>query len=280
MSSVKDHPLFQQYPLDETATLSVGVVPVPYHIYDGYGVFIGGTADLERVRALLQPEHVEPIQNEEGRALIGIWICNFLQASLGPHHELQFSIFIQRQPAPPVSTHRLGLLAAMLKRRDMQMLCHGLYNSTSQVVAYNRELLSLNAQLANSRIEKKNDHDIEFSIRDAATQKPLIEGLLKGIDRPSLRASFDLVGELGLMETFKAGRLPWVTTEIVNPLGVVLTQNRVAQAYTKNEVNAIQYFNPQMHTLRLGETPYANLDFQPQVVQYMDGFKFVYLNPE
>ena len=281
MSRPKDHLLFQQYPLAESATLSVGTVPVPYHIYDGYGLFIGGTADLERVRALLKPEQVEPIQNEEGRALMGIWICDFVHASLGPHHELQFSIFIQRESVPSVSSHPLGLLAAMLKRDDMQMLCHGLYNSTPKVVAYNRELLSLNAHLADSRIERTNSgHDVEFSIQDAQTKIPIIDGIFKGVDRPSMRAGFDLVGQLGLMGTFNAGRLPWVTMEIVNPIGVVLTQNRVAQAYTKNEVNAIQYFNPQMHTLRFGDSPYAELDFNPQVVQFMDGFKFVYLNPE
>lgn len=279
MASPKNHRLFKQYPLEETVSLSIGVVPVPYHIYDGYGIFIGGTADFDSVRTLLRPEQVEPIQNEEGRALMGIWLCNFRQASLGPHHELQFSVFIQRDAVPPVSVHPLGLLVAMLKRQDMQMLCHGLYNSTAEVVAYNRELLSLNAHLTNSRIER-HDHHIEFSCLDAKTQKPLLEGIFKDIDRPSLRASFDFVGQLGLMETFKTGRLPWIRMEIVNPIGVVLTQNRVAKAYTKNDVNVIQYFNSERHSLHFGDTPYAQLDFKPQVIQYMDGFKFVYLNPE
>ncbi|MBC7813367.1 MAG: hypothetical protein H7175_19565, partial [Burkholderiales bacterium] len=101
MSSLQSHPLFQQYPLNQQATLSVGTVPAPYHVYNGYGLFIAGTAHLDKVRALLQSEQVEPIQDEAGRALMAIWVCNFLEASLGTHHELQFSIFIQRQSVPP-----------------------------------------------------------------------------------------------------------------------------------------------------------------------------------
>lgn len=279
MSSLQSHPLFQQYPLNQQATLSVGTVPASYHVYNGYGLFIAGTAHLDKVLALLQPEQVEPIQDEAGRALMAIWVCNFLEASLGAHHELQFSIFIQRQSVPPVSKHPLGLLAAMLKRRDMQMMCHGLYNNTDKVVDYNRELLSLNARLTDSRIERAGN-GVEFSFRDAATNQPILEGTVRDVERPSMKAGFDMLGQLGLGETFKMARAPWVTMEIVNPLGVKLSQNRVARSYTKNDVNAIQYYNPQAHSLRFGDTPYAQLGFEPTCVQFMDGFKFVYLNPE
>ncbi len=62
-----DHQLFKQYPLDDTATLSTGAVPTPYHIYSGYGAFIGGTADLAAVQRLLQPEQVMPVQTVAGR---------------------------------------------------------------------------------------------------------------------------------------------------------------------------------------------------------------------
>ncbi len=42
----RQHELFKRYPIDGAATISTGEVPTPYHIYDGYGAFIGGTADL------------------------------------------------------------------------------------------------------------------------------------------------------------------------------------------------------------------------------------------
>jgi hypothetical protein len=49
----KNHPLFQTHALRGTAHISRGEVSRPYHIYDGYGAFIGGTADLTKVQQLL-----------------------------------------------------------------------------------------------------------------------------------------------------------------------------------------------------------------------------------
>src|SRR5262245_22583790 len=89
-----DHLLFKQYPLTGTITLSVGEAPTPYQIYDGCGAFIGGIADLAAVRRLLEPEQLYALKTCSGHALTGIWIGNFTEASLGPHHELQFSIFV------------------------------------------------------------------------------------------------------------------------------------------------------------------------------------------
>lgn len=123
-----DHQLFKQYPLNGATTLSTGAVPTPYHIYDGYGAFIAGTADLAAVQRLLQPEQVIPVQTVAGRALMGIWICDFTNASLGPHQELPFSIFVARQPIRDISSHPLALLAALLARPQLQMMCHGLWN--------------------------------------------------------------------------------------------------------------------------------------------------------
>jgi hypothetical protein len=66
---------------------------------------------------------------------------------------------------------------------------------------------------------------------------------------------------------------------VVNPLGVKLERNTVAEACTHNDVNVLRYFEPGADSLRFGDTLYARLDFNPQVVQHMAGFKFVYLNP-
>jgi len=126
-SNLHEHALFKQFPLNGTETISTGPVPTPYHIYDGYGAFIGGTADLAAVQRLLQPEQVLPVQTVEGRALMGLWICDFTDASLGPHHELQCSLFVSRQPIHDIASHPLALLAAMLTRPEMQMMCHGLW---------------------------------------------------------------------------------------------------------------------------------------------------------
>lgn len=142
-----------KYPLDGQVQISTGVVSTPYYIYNGFGLFVGGTCDLGKTQALLKNEVLQPVQTSSGEALMGIWICNFSEASLGPHHELQFSIFVSERKLAPVSPHPLGVLKLMSTHPDAQMLCHGLWNDTPQVVAYNRDLLCLNAAQTSSRIE-------------------------------------------------------------------------------------------------------------------------------
>lgn len=276
--NARTHKLFQQYPLNGKATLTTGEVPTPYHIYDGYGALIGGVADLTAVQQLLQNEEVIPLQTGAGQALVGIWLCDFTDASLGPHHELQFSIFVTRQPAPAISNHPLALLAAMLTRPDVEMLCHGLWNNTSTVVAYNRELLSLNAQLSDSMIAR-DAQQMRFAVRDATNGQPILTGALSKPDQPAWRASLGLLGQVGLGQTIRVTRQPWVSMAVVNPLGVRLPHNAVAQALTKNDINNIRYFDPAHDTLTFGATLYRDLGFQPHFVQHMRGFKFVYLEP-
>lgn len=274
----REHALFKHYPLTGTATLTTGRVSTPYHIYDGYGLFLGGTADLAAVQRLLQPETVIPLQTVDGRALMGIWLCDFTEASLGPHHELQLSLFVTRQPAPPLAAHPLALLGAMLTRPDVQMLCHGLWNNTPAVVAYNRELLSLNAKLSTSTITC-DPQQLTFAVADAATGASILQGTVATPQQVSWRASLGLLGQLGWGPTLRLNRQPWVTMAVVNPLGVGLAQNAAAQAMTKNAVNNVRYFKPTINRLTFGATSYGDLGFSPQFVQYMSGFKFVYLQP-
>ena len=92
----RSHALFSRFPLSDAAVISMGTVPTPYHVYDGYGLFIGGTAELDAVSELLRGERVSPVRTGNGRALMGIWAFDFLDASLGPHHELQFSLVRRR----------------------------------------------------------------------------------------------------------------------------------------------------------------------------------------
>ncbi|MBU6359044.1 MAG: hypothetical protein KGS46_03365 [Chloroflexi bacterium] len=44
-------PIFQRYPLSaEAVQTSTGSQTIPYHVYDGHVVLIGGTADLALVK--------------------------------------------------------------------------------------------------------------------------------------------------------------------------------------------------------------------------------------
>ena len=275
----KDHPLFKRYALDGEATISTGAVPTPYHIYNGYGVFIGGTADFAAVQELLRRETVSPVQTRSGDTLMGIWVCDFTDASLGPHHELQFSFFVSAGDPGPVGSHPLSLLNLMLTRSDVQMLCHGLWNNSPGVVAYNRELLGLNAQAVRSRIER-DPRTMTFTYTDEATNTLILAGRINNPGRLSLRANLELTAQLGIRRLSALSRQPWVKMEILNPVSEVFARNAVAETFAKNETTAIRYFDHFGDSLEFGSTPYQHLRFNPQFVQFMDGFKFVYLAPK
>ena len=275
----REHQLFKTYPLNGAAALSIGNVPTPYHIYTGYGLFIGGVADLGAVQNLLKHEAVNPLTTTEGKALMGIWVCDFLEASLDAHHELQFSFFVTEQKTNPVPPHPVNTLALMLTRPDLRMVCYGLWNNTRTVVAYNREQLSLNAILTDSHIERTAD-TVRFRFREQATGNPIFSGHINNPQKASFATTLGLMGQIGLRATWEVTRQPWISMNVVNPVGVVLNRNAIAQAFTKNDVNVVRYFDPHHDQLHFEDALYSSLQFTPHCVQYMDGFKFVYLDPQ
>ncbi len=71
-----------------------------------------------------------------------------------------------------------------------------------------------------------------------------------------------------------------MSLQILNPKGVILTRNAVAETFSRNDTNLVHYFDGQSARLEFGDTSYRDLDFKPQFAQYMKGFKFVYLPPK
>ncbi len=275
--SAHQHVLFQRYPLTGQVPLSTGPAPTPYHIYAGYGAFIGGTADLAAVRALLKPEQVQALTTTTGRALMGIWALDFTEASLDPHHELQFSLFVTRQNAPPLPDQPLAVLEAIFHRPETRMLCHGLWNSTDRVVAYNREILGLNARRSRSQVALAGA-TLTCEFADAATGRPVLTARLPAARRPSFRAGLALARLLGWRGSQRLAAEPLVAMKVVNPIGL-RPGNDAALACTYNDVSVLRYFDPRADTLTLADGTYGALGFQPQFVQHMGGIKFVYLNP-
>ena len=276
--SARDHQLFKQYPLNGRIALSTGEAPTPYHIYDGYGLFIGGVADLPAVQRLLAPEGVVPVTTTDGHALMGIWICDFTEASLDAHTELQFALAVTRSAIAPIEPHPLNILTLMLSRPDLGLLCHGLWNNTRNVVAYNREYLSLNAQQTDSHITR-SAQALTFNYADHATGRPILSGAVQQPQRASWRATWSLAARLGFKSTMALRRQPWIGMSVLNPVGVVLDRNGTSRTFTSNATTVLRYFDHRADTLNFGDTPYRALNFIPQLVQYMDGFKFVYLQP-
>jgi hypothetical protein len=275
-ATARAHALFRRFPLSGTAELSVGTVPTPYHVYDGCGAFIGGTASLEVARRLLEREQVVPVRTVDGKAVMGIWVFAFTDASLGAHHELQISLFVSRGEVEPLSAHSLALLQAMIVRPDIRMLCHGLWNSTPIAVAYNRELLGLDARLSESRIEADSE-SLRFAVGSAGAA--VLEGHIDRPGRGSPLAGLGLLWRLGLRRTAALARQPWIRVPVLNPVGPTLQRNAVADSYTKADAVALRHFHPERDRLVFGSARYGTLHFAPQFVQTMNGFKFVYTLP-
>ena len=277
-SDPQGHELFRRFPLTGQVELSCGTVPVPYHVYDGYGLFIGGTAAPGAVQELLAGERVVPLRTRSGRALVGIWICDFTTASLGAHQELQFSVFVAEDEIAPIGDDPLDLLTSMLMNPRLRMLCHGLWNNEPRVVAYNRELLLLDALCAVSRIER-SERALDFEFADQASGTPLLSGSVLEPRRRSLRCDFALLGKLGFSGIRRVAREPTVRLQIVNTAACGLQQNAVADSYTRTAYTALHRFDPARDDLLCSSPRYRSLQFAPSFVQYMEGFRFVYLVP-
>lgn len=274
----KNHPLFTDFPLSRTATISVGDVPTPYHVYDGSGVLIGGTANLATCKKLLEKESVFPLETENGRALMGIWVVDFSEASLGAHNELQFSILVSHQPLPPLPDHPLAFLKALFTNERARMFCYRLWNAGETAVAYNRELLGLDAHQATSTIQETNNQ-ISFSFTNLDGDM-LVAGKLAKQKRTRMRVGWSMLQLLGWHATLRALRAPYLGAKVINPKGIRFNENREAQSFLAADTPVVQLFNENIHRVELGR-PFADqLQFQPQFIEQFSPFRFVYLNPE
>lgn len=271
----RDHALFKCYPLNGEVQLSTGLAPTPYHVYAGYGAFTGGHADAAVVADLLRNETVRPLLDTQGRALMGVWALDFTEASLDPHQEVQVSFFVTRGPAQPVRAGRMAATEAFFKIPNARVFCHGLWNSTARVVAYNREHLGLNAHLAEHGVSRSEGRlRIEVPV---GADTPGVQGDL-AIGRASLRATLEFASRIGFGEAQRLAARPWVEMKVVNPIGP-RPHNDAALTGTHNTVNVLRAFDPRREALTLSGPGYVDLDFRPTYVQQMEGFRFVYLDP-
>jgi hypothetical protein len=265
------------YPLNGHRHISTGDVPIPYHVYDGQGMFIGGTADLATVAALIQTETLLPMRNQDGRALMGVWICDFTQASLGPHTELQFAFFASREPAPPISNHPFGPLMALLADPTARLLCHGLWNDSATAVAYNQELLGLPAQLSQAQIEQGNGRK-RFNFQDV-NGRPLLDGQVREDKRTAVRLVMELMRLFGFRRSLELAAAPELASIVVNPISPPFPHNLEARAIIATGTPVLQQFDPARDTLTIHTAPYANLGFTPAFIEHFAPFRFVYLMP-
>lgn len=276
---MSEHKIFRAYPITGKLKTSLGELPVPYQVHDAHAVWIGGTADLAGVKAILQNEQVAPLQTASGRALMAVWAVDERLASLGPHTELQVSFYVTTQPIPPVPDDPLALLKVLLTNPQVCQLCHGLWNNTREVVVYNREILGLTARLNKTEFRRVGGR-VQFAFTDAEDGSLLARGDVREMARPPMNAMQAMFKSFGLMGTLRAAGAKIINTRVMNPVNPALPRNAIAQTYAASDDMVLQLFDPAQDTLEIAHPMYAGLGFIPQFVEHMRGFKMVYLKPE
>jgi hypothetical protein len=272
------HKLFEQYPLVGETAISTGLAPTPYHIYDGYALLVGGTANLDAARALTAREQVTPVTSTDDRAFMAVWIVDATAASLGPHSELQIALFVTRKPLPPIEPSALTVLQLLLLRKDVQMLCCHLWNNTAQVVAYNKEHLGLPAQLGRSEFEYDGNGDLTaFSFWQS--DQILCRGRAHPHRSTPLNTILPMLQALGWSGFWQVLTQPWAASAVMNPVGPVLAENQLAPTYAAGDRLVVHLYDARTDAFALVPSPYAELEFQPQFVESIHGLKFVYLDP-
>lgn len=276
-----EHPLFERFPIDAHVQVGAEKLTSPYHVYDGTLLLLGGTADAAQATALLAPSALVPVCDSTGRALAAVWVGDFTEASLGPHHEVQISLLasssVKARPAPVLEAHPLALLKALLTRTDVRMVCHGLWNSTARVVRYNAEHLGLDAHYGSGLLTRRGGH-WHFAFADVGAQ-PVLEGDLACVARTPVALTWQMARYLGWRTLWQSLRDPVVHVPVLNTLGPNATVLEVAHTYTRADRQALRLVSP-ADRLHIQATPYAALDFTPAFVQQLDGLRFVYLRPQ
>lgn len=268
--------LFQSFPLDSAVTIAGEELTSPYHVYNGTMLCIGGTVDGNRAAELLGRENLTPILNENGRAFAAIWVCDFFDANLGAHHELQISLFANAQSTRPLPVHPFAYFRALTTRSDLLMVCHGLWNDTQRVVHYNAEHLCLDAKLTRSAV-KLVGNQWEFQFLD--TEGDMIaKGSVSAMHRQPARPAWQIAHQMGLRGFLRFIRNPIVNIPVVNTRRRGEEFNHSCQTYTACQRPFIRKAGAE-DTISIEHPVYSRLAFKADFVQQLNEVGFIFLRP-
>lgn len=279
MSKNRNHNLFRRYPLNRTAPVAAGTLPAPYHVYDGTALLIGGSITLGAAWGLLDGQALKPYVTLDRRCLLLIWVCEFTDASLGPHQELQFALLAAHEARPPIAAHPLSALKTLGLDPAARMLAHRIWNNTEPVVAYNREYLGLDAHLTTGTIQQ-DDRQLTFAFTDAANNEPIIYGAVAASKRTSFGTMIDMARFFGFVDMMKFAAQPYLAATVVNTQSQVMPRNADAPTLSHNNRVALREWHTATDDIAITYPAYADFDFRPLFVEQMSGFKMVYLHPE
>lgn len=268
--------LFQRFPIDGSVIVAGLEATTPYHIYDGTMLSLGGTVDGEVATGLLAAEDLEPVLDTNGRALAAVWICDFAEANLDAHHELQISLFATRTKVQPLPANTFSFHRALRVIPDLMMVCHGLWNNTQRVVRYNSEHLLLNARLTRSNVDFSGER-WTFEFRDADGGL-IAEGSVPATRRQPSGAIWKIARQLGFRGVLDMLRAPFFEIPVVNTRRQDDTRNHVCTTYTACERPLIRSAAGK-DIVVIVEPKYAELDFRISFVQVLNDIGFIFMRP-
>jgi hypothetical protein len=268
--------LFRRFPLDGSVTIAGEELTTPYHVNNGTMLCLGGTVDRSVAADLLAREELTPLSDTQGRALAAIWVCDFADANLGAHHELQISLFATPRSSPPLPADPFAFFRALATRSDLLMVCHGLWNNTERVVRYNAEHLLLNARLTQSKVRFERSR-WAFEFRDV--QGALIaEGAVRASHAQPPGPSWQIARQMGLRAMLRLIRSPIANIAVVNTRRLEDDCNYMCQTYTACARPFIRPAGPE-DRISIEHPIYRRLDFSIGFVQQLNDVGFIFLRP-
>ncbi|MBT3241122.1 MAG: hypothetical protein HON98_09285 [Chloroflexi bacterium] len=268
-------------PLIGQVQLSTGTASTPYRVSDGNCLIIGGTADLSVVKERLDGQAVYPIETKDGKALMLIKLCDFQEADLGPHVELQYSYLVSRSPLTALKPHPFGILKIIANEPKVGLYADQVWNDTEPVIAYNNEYLGLNAHLCNGAISRDEEKGTKkFIFTDLDTGESLLEGEVSESPKNLTQTTIKLIRLMGIKNAFKFATRFWIKAKVINPIGKVHPENWAAETFLHAESVVVQPFDPNLDKIKFGNPSDIKLNFEPQFIEHMNKIKFVHLEPK
>ena len=290
--------LFRDHPPGAPVRLSTGAAPTPYAVQEAEAAMILGAADMGAAQAAMAAEGVHPVAAGPGRAAMGLILCDFSLASLGPHAEAQLFTLCADAPGVDLGPAGMAMPVALGLRAEISIFCLHLWNDLPAAVAYNSEYLGLQARRARCKAGTA-EGAWRFSARDAEAQgaearvaeardaeaqdaegAPILDATVADGATGAGRAFLEILRLAGPVGLWRLASAPYTRTHVVNRRGPVMAENRRAPIRMAPGKVISRPWDPGRDRLDLHAAELSGYGFAPRAVQRLRRFRFVYLHPD
>ena len=254
------------------------MAPTPYLVMDGHGLVVLGTCDAAALKPAFDAQQVHPVLTESGRGILILFICDFAQASHGPHLEFHVTALAAPTPGTTLRDAPEAALAALATQHEWGVLSLHLFNDTANVVAYNSEYLGLQAQLCSGAVDVSAAHvGFSFAQTDGAE---IASGNMRLNKRSDAGAMWQVLRRLGGQGLWDAMRKRPARAHVINRISDVVPRNGRALTLTAPDQMLVTRFAPDQDRLTLSGDMLTGYGFTPTIFEHVWPFRFVYVHPD